>query len=108
MNLVRNEIQHGVLIGCAGNRDARYAVTFAGAWEGPAGDEANIGWARQAWADIRPLSTGGTYINFLTQDEGADRTKDALGKALNRLRRIKAKWDPDNFFRTNRNILPAL
>ena len=35
------------------------------------------------------------------------RTEDALGGALPRLAQVKAKWDPDNFFRTNRNIQPA-
>ena len=51
--------------------------------------------------------TGGTYINFLTQDEGPERIKAALGKGFERLAEIKAKWDPQNVFRTNRNIEPA-
>jgi hypothetical protein len=33
--------------------------------------------------------------------------KAALGNALQRLGKIKAKWDPENVFRTNRNIKPA-
>ena len=53
------------------------------------------------------FSTGGTYINFLTEDEGAERTAAALGRALGRLAEVKASWDPDNVFRTNRNIVPA-
>jgi len=90
-----------------GNRDARYVFNVAGAWEQAADDEANIAWAREAWNDMREYSTGGTYINFLTADEGGDRTEAALGPWLRRLAEIKAAWDPANIFRTNRNILPA-
>jgi FAD/FMN-containing dehydrogenase len=56
---------------------------------------------------MKRFSTGGTYINFLTEEEGHDRTKAALGKALQRLAEVKARWDPRNVFRTNRNIRPA-
>ncbi|MEA2563892.1 MAG: hypothetical protein QOH06_5396 [Acidobacteriota bacterium] len=90
-----------------GNRDARYVLNIAGSWEQAGDDEANIQWARGAWNDMRPFSTGGTYINFLTEDEGPERTKDALGKGLQRLAEVKARWDPNNLFRTNRNITPA-
>jgi vancomycin resistance protein YoaR len=90
-----------------GNRDARYVFNVAGSWEQPGEDEANIAWAREAWNDMRGFSTGGTYINFLTEDESPERTQDALGKALQRLAVVKKKWDPVNLFRTNRNIEPA-
>jgi FAD/FMN-containing dehydrogenase len=90
-----------------GNRQARYVLNIAGAWEQPGEDDANIAWARTAWHDMESFSTGGTYINFLTQDDGAERTAAALGTALPRLAHVKAKWDPANFFRTNRNIRPA-
>jgi FAD/FMN-containing dehydrogenase len=91
----------------AGNRDARYVLNLAGSWEQPGDDQANIEWARAAWEDMKSFSTGGTYINFLTEDEGSARTEAALGGALDRLADIKARWDPNNVFRTNRNIEPA-
>ena len=90
-----------------GNRDAQYVLNLAGSWEQAGDDEANIEWARKAWSDMRSFSTGGTYINFLTEDEGPERTEAALGKALKRLAEVKARWDPQNVFRTNRNIIPA-
>jgi FAD/FMN-containing dehydrogenase len=89
-----------------GNRDARYVLNLAGSWEQAVEDRANIEWAREAWSDMKSFSTGGTYINFLTEDSGPERTEAALGKALPRLAEIKARWDPRNFFRTNRNIKP--
>ncbi len=90
-----------------GNRDARYVLNVAGAWDQAGDDAANIAWAREAWNDMKSFSTGGTYINFLTEDDGGERTEAALGKGLHRLAEIKAKWDPRNVFRTNRNITPA-
>ncbi len=91
----------------AGNRDARYVLNVAGAWDRPEDDGANVEWAREAWSDLRTFSTGGTYVNFLTADEGPERTEAALGKGLERLAEVKARWDPQNVFRTNRNIRPA-
>jgi FAD/FMN-containing dehydrogenase len=89
-----------------GNRSARYVLNVTAAWERAGDDGANVEWARTAWQDMRSFSTGGTYVNFLTEDEPADRVAAALGKNLARLAVIKAKWDPDNFFRTNRNVEP--
>ncbi len=65
------------------------------------------GLARGAWNDMKEFSTGGTYINFLTEDEGEERMNAALGKALERLAKVKTVWDPENVFRTNRNIKPG-
>jgi len=90
-----------------GNRDARYVLNVAGSWEQMGEDRANIEWAREAWNDMRSFSTGGAYINFMTEEEGPERTAAALGKGLERLAEVKARWDPQNVFRTNRNIKPA-
>jgi len=89
-----------------GNRDARWVINIAAAWDNPADDAMNVEWARSTWADMRRFSTGGTYVNFLNAEEGDDRTKAAYGANLDRLAAIKAAWDPDNVFRTNKNIAP--
>jgi hypothetical protein len=90
-----------------GNRDARYVVTLGSSWEQVDEDKVNVEWAREAWADVRRFGTGGTYVNFLTEDEGPERLEASLGKGLQRLAHVKASWDPQNVFRTNRNITPA-
>jgi len=90
----------------AGNRNAAFVLNVAGSWERPEDDAANVAWARSAWSDMRRFSTGGTYINFLTEDEGADRTRDAYGANYERLAAIKRRVDPDNLFRVNKNIAP--
>ena len=81
-------------------------LNLASAWEQAGEDAANVEWVRDAWNDLKTFSTGGTYINFLTEDEGPERIEAALGKGIQRLAEVKAKWDPQNVFRTNRNIKP--
>ena len=90
-----------------GNRDARYVLNFAGSWEHASDDAKNMDWARTAWNDIKSFSTGGNYINFLTEDEGPERIAAALGKGVQRLAEVKATWVPKNMFRVNRNINPG-
>ncbi|MEJ2689012.1 MAG: FAD-binding oxidoreductase [Deltaproteobacteria bacterium] len=90
-----------------GNRETHYVLNIAGSWEQEAEDKVNIEWVRQAWSEMKEFSTGGTYINFLAEDEGPERMEAALGNGLERLSEIKAKWDPQNVFRINRNIPPS-
>ncbi len=90
----------------AGNRETASVLNITASWERAEDDQANIEWARAAWQDMRRFSTGGTYINFLTEDEGDERTHAAYGKNYERLIGVKTKWDPRNLFRTNKNIAP--
>lgn len=88
-----------------GNRDAAFVLNIAASWEKAADDAVNLQWARTAFKAMQPHSTGGTYINFLTEEEGADRIEAAYGKtALARLAGIKQKFDPDNLFRHTKPI----
>ena len=89
-----------------GNRDARWVLNITGAWDPAAEDATHVEWARAAWRDMRSFSTGGTYINFLTEEESGDRIQSAYGDNLQRLVEIKRHWDPDNLFRMNKNIMP--
>ena len=89
-----------------GNRDAQWLINIAASWEKPEEDSTHIEWARSTWRDIRPFSTGGTYINFLTEEESDERIQAAYGPNLARLVEIKRRWDPENVFRTNKNIKP--
>jgi FAD/FMN-containing dehydrogenase len=89
-----------------GNRDAGAVLNIGASWERAEDDEANIGWARSLWQGARRFSTGGVYVNFLTEDEGSDRIRESYGANLERLERVKAAWDPDNVFRLNKNIAP--
>jgi FAD/FMN-containing dehydrogenase len=93
--------------GAVGNRDARYACGVIGIWK-PDEPEADTfpQWVRDAWKRIRPFSTGGNYINFQTADEDEERIWATYGANFDRLVEVKKKYDPDNVFRSNRNIAP--
>lgn len=89
----------------AGNRDAAYVLNIAGSWEKPEDDDANVQWARDCFEASRSLSTGGTYVNFLTEEEGRERIEAAYGAPnLARLGSLKRKYDPDNFFRHTKSV----
>ena len=48
----------------------------------------------------------GVYVNYLGT-EGEERVRAAYGVNHARLREVKRKYDPHNFFRLNQNIEPA-
>jgi FAD/FMN-containing dehydrogenase len=92
----------------AGNRDAAYVVNITASWEDAADDAANVGWARDAWQAARPFSTGGVYVNFLTEDEGPERTASAYGaEILETLAALKRRYDPDDLFRHTKRVTGA-
>jgi FAD/FMN-containing dehydrogenase len=89
-----------------GNRAARAVLNVAASWERREDDDANIEWARAAWRELRRFSTGGTYVNFLTEEEGDERIRAAYGGNYDRLVELKTRWDPGNLFRMNKNVAP--
>lgn len=93
--------------GTVGNRDVRFAVGVNGMWEPNEPNEDTFRrWIRDAWERIRPFSTGGNYINFQTHDEDGQRVRATYGVNFDRLVEVKKRYDPDNVFRSNRNIRP--
>jgi len=93
--------------GSVGNRDARFVFAITGMWEpGHPGAEGFPAWVRAGWERVRPFSTGGNYVNFQTADEGDERVRATYGSRYDRLLRIKETYDPDNVFRSNRNVGP--
>jgi FAD/FMN-containing dehydrogenase len=92
--------------GAVGNRDARYMTAFAGQWSADAPADEHVAWVREAWRSVRPFSTGGNYLNFQTADEDEERVRATYGANFDRLVEVKRAYDPDNLFRSNRNIRP--
>jgi FAD/FMN-containing dehydrogenase len=86
------------------HRHCRILVNVASFYTGEA-DKAQ----RQAWVDelSARLDQGiaGAYVNFLN-NEPARLGEAYPGRTLDRLRSIKSRYDPGNFFRLNENIVP--
>ena len=88
------------------HRAALYAMNVHTRWLDPQDDARCLAWAREFFQAAAPHAAGGVYINFLNEDE-VDRIAEAYGPNYARLKEIKAKYDPDNLFRSNQNIRPA-
>lgn len=94
--------------GAVGNRYAHYVIGSNGMWDPDEPDAAAYrSWIREAWERQRPFTAGRSYINFQTADEGLNQVKAAYGPNYERVVRVKAKYDPNNLFRSNRNIAPT-
>jgi len=93
--------------GAVGNRDAQFMSGFSGVWPPQADGDGIVAAVREGWEKIRPFSTGGNYVNFQMAEDDATRTASAYRDSYERLRQVKAQYDPDNFFRVNRNIRPV-
>jgi FAD/FMN-containing dehydrogenase len=92
-----------------GDRSAPYMVSFDAIWSKPSDDAVNIRWARDAWSDIRRYGTGRLYLNFPGHGEDGDLVRSAVGgEVYARLSKVKRLYDPENLFRMNQNIRPAL
>jgi hypothetical protein len=62
-------------------------------------------WSRSLWSALEPYHTS-VYVNFL-MEEGEERVRQAYGaEKYDRLKVLKRRYDPDNFFRLNQNIPP--
>jgi FAD/FMN-containing dehydrogenase len=78
-----------------------------GVWKNPADGAATMTWVRDFSRAIQPFAKGAVYVNEMSADEGEDRIRMAYGPNYDRLAEVKAKYDPENFFRLNANVRPA-
>ena len=56
---------------------------------------------------MAPFAASGRYVNYLGDDEPGDAVPAAYGPNYPRLRQLKTRYDPSNFFRMNQNIRPS-
>ena len=87
-------------------RSSAYAEVIVGVDPDPAKVPELRDWARGYFDALHPHSAGGAYVNFLMDDEGADRVKATYRDNYARLVDAKRQYDPTNFFRVNQNIAP--
>lgn len=75
-------------------------------WQKAAERRKSWEWVEDFFRAIDPFASGAVYVNDL-EDEGESRVRAAYGDNYRRLAALKRKYDRDNFFRVNQNIIPA-
>jgi FAD/FMN-containing dehydrogenase len=87
-------------------RDAGFTYNITCSTETADGFDEEREWVRNFWSALEPWHTT-VYVNFL-MEEGEDRIRQAYGdEKYARLKALKQKYDPSNFFRINQNIPPS-
>ncbi len=90
------------------HRTATWSEVIVGVDPDPANADHVTAWARNYWEALHPYGAGGAYVNFMMEDEGEERVRATYGENYERLTEIKARYDPENFFRINQNIRPRV
>ena len=88
-----------------GHRDALFNLGILAISNDSSTDAEQRTWARENWQKALPYSTGGAYVNYMS--EGEDVHSAYSDARFQRLAAIKAQYDPANLFRFNQNIPPA-
>lgn len=87
------------------HRASRIMVNLAGLYEKPEQKETHETWVTE-FAKTLQQHNQGVYVNFLGEVDEAQVRAAYPGSTWERLRRVKAKYDPTNLFRLNQNIPP--
>jgi FAD/FMN-containing dehydrogenase len=91
-----------------GSRDTSFLLSVDSIWDNQADSDRVIQWSRKVLEEMKPYTGDGMYPNFPGfGEEGNKLVRSAFGVNYERLTKIKAKYDPDNFFNVNLNIKPA-
>src|SRR5258705_481632 len=83
-----------------------FNVVLISQWSDPREGDRHIAWCRETYDALRPYLGSFRYVNYLAEDEVGDPVAAAYGPNYQRLRALKAKYDPENFFHINANITP--
>jgi hypothetical protein len=87
-----------------GFRRCGYQYWIHSYWQAKHDEQRAIDWVERFFAAMARHSTGAVYVNDL-KEEGAERVRAAYGDKLPRLQSLKRKYDPNNVFRVNQNIV---
>jgi FAD/FMN-containing dehydrogenase len=108
-----------ILMGLSNGKAARIGMTdtayplrgtglssmISAEWSRPEERARAVNWIAEHGAALRPWARR-AYVNYLPPSS-PDRIREVYGVNHARLAAIKGRFDPDNLFRSNQNILPA-
>lgn len=89
------------------HRGAHVNLLVCSMWLPNEDDAPHIEWTREYWLAMQPYMDSRAYVNYL-DGTTAQTAHAAYGPNLARLARVKAQYDPENFFHLNHNVLPYL
>jgi len=87
------------------HREEGWNLLLPSVWTDPADSAANIAWTRETHAAFAPHLSERRWLNYLGDDQD-DAVRAAYGPNYDRLVELKRRYDPDNVFRHNHNIVP--
>ncbi|MET0684725.1 MAG: FAD-binding oxidoreductase [Solirubrobacteraceae bacterium] len=87
------------------HRDVGWNLLLPSEWLDPADTEANITWTKDTFAALSEHFATGRWLNYLGDDQDGA-IPAAYGPNYDRLVEVKRRYDPDNAFHLNHNIVP--
>jgi len=87
-------------------RRAQWDFDAIGQWADAGESAKHVAWVRALWSKLEPHLQGSAYVNHLAADDRPEKVRASFGENYNRLRALKAVYDPKNLFRVNANIAP--
>lgn len=88
------------------HRNALFSAQYTATWEPGDSDSlvaANRSWLSSTWQAMRSYATGTSYQNYIDPDL-PNWQQAYYGSNLARLKRVKSKYDPNNFFHFAQSI----
>jgi FAD/FMN-containing dehydrogenase len=87
------------------HRETSWNLLLPSEWTDPADTDANISWTKDTFAAVSEHFATGRWLNYLGDDQDAA-IPSAYGPNYPRLVEVKRRYDPDNVFHLNHNIVP--
>jgi FAD/FMN-containing dehydrogenase len=87
-------------------RGTGLSILIDAEWGTPEARARAVRWVAETSAALRPWARR-AYVNYLPPS-APERIREIYGVNYPRLARIKARYDPENLFRENQNILPEV
>jgi FAD/FMN-containing dehydrogenase len=88
------------------HREKGWNLLLPSVWVDPADSDANVAWTRDTHAALAPHLSQRRWLNYLGDDQDTDAVRAAYGPNYDRLRELKRRYDPENVFHHNHNIVP--
>ena len=88
------------------HRDEGWNLLLPSVWIDAEDTAASVAWTRDTFAALQPHFGSGRWLNYLGDDQADDAIRAAYGPNYDRLVEVKRRYDPDNVFHLNHNVVP--